>query len=177
MREDSARKIAEKIFRFADLKGKQVLEVGCGDGRITSLLTGSARNLVAIDPDPAQIEQARKTVSGADFRIGSGERLDAADRCFDVVIFTLSLHHQNSAAALAEAIRVIKPDGRILVVEPIAEGDVEQVFAVVHDENPATAAAREAIAQCSARVERAETFKASWVFDDETDLDRSIFAH
>lgn len=177
MRDDSARKIAEKIFRFADLKGKQVLEVGCGDGRITSLLTGSARNLVAIDPDPAQIEQARKTVSGADFRIGSGERLDAADRCFDVVIFTLSLHHQNSAAALAEAIRVIKPDGRILVVEPIAEGDVEQVFAVVHDENPATAAAREAIAQCNARVERTETFEATWVFDDETDLCRSIFAH
>jgi ubiquinone/menaquinone biosynthesis C-methylase UbiE len=177
VRDDSARKIAEKIFQFVALKNKRVLEVGCGDGRITSLLTEGARNLVAIDPDPAQIEQARNTVSGADFRIGSGERLDVADRSFDVVVFTLSLHHQNSTAALAEAIRVIKPDGRILIVEPVAEGELERTFALVHDENPAKAAAQKAIAHCSASVERAETFEATWVFDDKMDVSRSIFEH
>ena len=39
------------IERFVDLEGKRILEVGCGSGRMTSLLAERSAKLVAIDPD------------------------------------------------------------------------------------------------------------------------------
>ena len=51
MHDNSDRKIADKISQFTHLNDKHVLEVGCGNGRITSLLAGKPKLLVAIDPD------------------------------------------------------------------------------------------------------------------------------
>ena len=64
------------IEQVADLKGKQVLEVGCGDGRLTLLLAGKSGKLIAIDPDDACIAEARRNIRGVDFRLGSGEALE-----------------------------------------------------------------------------------------------------
>ena len=52
MYEDSAQKIVEKILQLTSLSDRLVLEIGCGDGRITSLLFTHTTQLVAIDPDP-----------------------------------------------------------------------------------------------------------------------------
>ena len=63
MEEDSAQKIYEKIVQYADLKNEDILEVGCGDGRISSLLAGVSESLVAIDPDVDSIENAKTNIS------------------------------------------------------------------------------------------------------------------
>jgi len=47
--------VAEKIIRFTVLDGKRVLEIGCGDGRVTRLLAGRPKELIAIEPDPERI--------------------------------------------------------------------------------------------------------------------------
>lgn len=51
MEEYSAQKIYEKIVGYDDLVNKKILEIGCGDGRISSLLSMKSDSLIAIDPD------------------------------------------------------------------------------------------------------------------------------
>ncbi|MBW1674829.1 MAG: methyltransferase domain-containing protein, partial [Deltaproteobacteria bacterium] len=53
-----------KILQFADLRDQEVLEIGCGDGRITTQLVGKVKRLVAIDPDPEIIAQAKEIMEG-----------------------------------------------------------------------------------------------------------------
>jgi ubiquinone/menaquinone biosynthesis C-methylase UbiE len=112
MKTESDPRIVDKIFKYADLENKQVLEVGCGDGRISSLMIGKAGKLIAVDPDEEKIRAAGKVIPNAEFPIGSGENLEFSEGCFDIVIFTLSLHHQDSNAALREAKRVRKEEGK-----------------------------------------------------------------
>lgn len=175
MRDDSDQVIAGKILQFADLEGRDVLEVGCGDGRITSLMAGRPRTLTAIEPDGEKVRTAREKVSGVDFYIGSGEDLHFPDASFDLVIFTLSLHHQESGMALREAGRVLRDNGRILVVEPVNEGEIERIFGVIHDETCATREVQKTIGESGWNLERSEVFDASWEFENSDDLCRSIF--
>jgi ubiquinone/menaquinone biosynthesis C-methylase UbiE len=177
MEEDSAQKIYEKIVQYADLKNKEILEVGCGDGRISSLLAGDSELLVAIDPDIDRIEHAKANISGVDFKIGSGEKLDFPDNCFDLVIFTLSLHHQNSKKAIAEAARVLKADGKILVIEPVVDGEVERVFALLHNENDEHRKVQQSIKESRLSIADAEAFTAKWIFRDQEDLIHSLFQY
>jgi SAM-dependent methyltransferase len=177
MKEDSDQKIARMILEFGSLETKLVLEVGCGDGRITSLLAGKPKQLIAIEPDEEKIREARKKVNGVDFQVGSGEFLEFSDNCFDVIIFTLSLHHQDSKVALSEAGRVLKEDGNILVIEPIGEGEIEQVFALVNDEKEARLEAQKAINESGFIIERSEMFNAKWIFEDKDELCQGLFDH
>ncbi len=177
MNDNSDKKIIDKIRQFADFKNKKVLEVGCGDGRITSLLNGKPQELVAIDPDTRKIREAINNIAGVDFRMGSGEKLDFPDEYFDLVIFTLSLHHQDCRAAIREATRVLHHSGEILIIEPVVEGEVEKVFSIVHNENQAILDAQKAIQNCGLKVGRAETFSANWFFENKEELCQNIFKY
>lgn len=59
-----------KIEEFVRLNGKTLLEVGCGDGRLTGLLAEKAGAITAIDPDHKRIEAARKNIKGIKFWVG-----------------------------------------------------------------------------------------------------------
>jgi ubiquinone/menaquinone biosynthesis C-methylase UbiE len=177
MEEDSDQKIVEQILQHSSLDKKRVLEVGCGDGRITVLLSGIPKELIAIEPDEDKINEARKKVTGVDFQAGSGEELKFPDEFFDVIIFTLSLHHQDGKAAISEARRVLKTDGVILVIEPVEEGEVEQVFALLNDENEAKVKAQEAIHQSGLTVDRSEIFNAKWTFEGKEELCQGLFEY
>ena len=48
------------IQRFADLAGRRILEIGCGDGRLTREFAPLASSVVAIEPDQARIALARR---------------------------------------------------------------------------------------------------------------------
>jgi ubiquinone/menaquinone biosynthesis C-methylase UbiE len=84
------------IERFTPLRGRRVLEVGCGDGRLTLQYAPTAAQVLAIDPDRASIEEAlyqQNTlgVRNVAFRVGSIERLPARGAPFDVALFSWSL--------------------------------------------------------------------------------------
>ena len=175
MFEDSAEKIVATIIQLTGLADRCVLEIGCGSGRITSLLAAHTDQIIAIDPDPELIRQACSELPGVDFRLAKGENLPFSDHRFDLVLFTLSLHHQDSRAALSEATRVLKDGGRILVVEPAEDGEVERYFTLVHDEKKAKQNAQDAIRQSDLILEGSELISATWVFDDQEDLCRSLF--
>ena len=133
--------------------------------------------MVAIDPDEEAIKKAKENISGVDFKAGSGEALDLPDSFFDVVIFTLSLHHQNSQKALAEAERVIKPDGKVIIIEPVAEGEIEKVFSFLQNEDEEKAIAQKCILNSRLKVIKTEVFTSRWVFDNEADLLSSVFEY
>jgi 2-polyprenyl-3-methyl-5-hydroxy-6-metoxy-1,4-benzoquinol methylase len=73
--------------------GYRVLEIGCGDGRLTRRYAGAARSVVAIDPDAAAIATLRATVSGAhvEARAVTFERFDAEAERFDLILLSWSL--------------------------------------------------------------------------------------
>jgi len=84
------------IERFTMLRGQRILEVGCGDGRLTFQYARTAGQVLAIDPDRLSIEdaldeQARLGVRNVSFRVGSVERLPARGAPFDVALFSWSL--------------------------------------------------------------------------------------
>src|SRR5438270_13626871 len=84
------------IERFTTLKGRRILEVGCGDGRLTFQYAPTARQVMAIDPDRLSIEdaldeQAALRVSNIDFRVDSIEQLPARGAPFDVALFSWAM--------------------------------------------------------------------------------------
>ncbi len=84
------------IERFVRLNGQSILEVGCGDGRLTLQYARRAATVVALDPDPASIAEAGRAstsegIRNVSFHVGSAERLHARGALFDVALFSWSL--------------------------------------------------------------------------------------
>ena len=85
------------LGRLADFSGQRVLDVGCGNGRMTMLIAEIAGSVVGIDPDADAIDLARKKV--ADSRRDSvslvAEDVNTVSApwlaAFDVVVFSRSL--------------------------------------------------------------------------------------
>src|SRR5689334_1065903 len=79
-----------------DWRDKRVLEVGCGDGRLTRRLAELGAVVHAIDPDASLVSKARKTfpqrlARSVRFNAGNAERLGHQKGWFDAVIFAWAL--------------------------------------------------------------------------------------
>lgn len=117
--EGVAMKEAEKLVSF---RGKDVLEVGCGNGRLTFQYASVAKKVVAIDPSVKAISEARRNTpkelaSKINFRVGRGEGLAFRDEAFDLAFFSWSLCCTDvpvQGRALMEAWRVLRRNGVLL---------------------------------------------------------------
>jgi len=86
------------LFDLADFNGRRVLEIGCGDGRLTWLYADKAAHVTAIDPVEGSITQAKENLpddlkSRVEFRhIGFDDFAAASDSStFDIAILSWSL--------------------------------------------------------------------------------------
>ena len=84
------------IERFASLRGRRILEIGCGDGRLTLQFAPMASQVLAIDPDRLSIDEARYQqaafgIRNVTFALGSIEGLPDRGAPFDVALFSWSL--------------------------------------------------------------------------------------
>jgi len=157
-----------KLDEFVKLDGKHILEVGCGDGRLTAFLAKKADKVTAIDPEENQIKTAKAAVQGVDFQIGYGEALAFPDESFDIVFFSYSLHHQDCSTALSEARRVLKAKGEILIIEPTINSEYTKLVTIFQNEEPALLTkAQKAIEPFSKGLCRQEVFVAQHFFDTE----------
>jgi 2-polyprenyl-3-methyl-5-hydroxy-6-metoxy-1,4-benzoquinol methylase len=134
------------IMSHFDLSGKEVLEIGCGAGRITLDLAKHAKRVAATDPDTAALEKARSAnVAGnVKFMQAPAGVPDLTEGSFDLVIYTLSLHHVPVAEmidSLRMAAALLGQGGVIIVVEPGDGGSFteakERFGAGSGDERPA----------------------------------------
>ncbi len=107
--------------------GDAVLDVGCGTGDLTMVArarAGVAGTAHGIDASPAMIAAARRKAARAgceiDYRVAAVEALPFPDAAVDVVVSSLMMHHLPDGLkhqALTEMRRVLKPGGRLLVVD------------------------------------------------------------
>ncbi len=87
----------QALQEAAPWAGKRVLEIGCGDGRLSLRLAAfRPKRIEALDPDPNRVRQARKSLPARYskrivFHVGHAERLRYPPGTFDTVIFAWSL--------------------------------------------------------------------------------------
>jgi ubiquinone/menaquinone biosynthesis C-methylase UbiE len=103
----------------------RVLEIGCGTGNLSvrAKRAHPSVSVVGSDPDPLALKRAQRKASrltGIRFEHGYAQQLRYADGEFDRVLSSMMLHHLDSdakAAAAAEVFRVLRPGGRLHVVD------------------------------------------------------------
>jgi len=102
---------------FGDLAGRRVLDAGCGKGRFARVLAGEhpQARIHAMDIALAMLQFVQPPLHPC---AGSLTALPYADGAFDALYATESLEHAvNIEGAVAELCRVVKPGGRIVVID------------------------------------------------------------
>jgi ubiquinone/menaquinone biosynthesis C-methylase UbiE len=138
------RAIRKKTVELAQIRpGDRVLDVGCGTGDLTiaaKALAGPSGAVYGTDASPKMIDLAQRKAVRAGievtFQVDLIENITFPDNQFDVVLSSLMMHHlpdDLKREGLAEIHRVLKPGGRLLIVdmESASGGSVFQRFSDV----------------------------------------------
>jgi arsenite methyltransferase len=112
-------------LEYAQVKpGETVLDLGCGAGFdcfLASREVGDKGHVIGVDMTPQMLEKARKNAvraecTNAEFRLGEIEHLPVSDNSVDVIISNCVINlSPDKKQVFAEAMRVLKPGGRLLV--------------------------------------------------------------
>ena len=95
-----------------NIKGKKVLDLGCGTGRHTSEMKNMGAEVWGLDISSKMLEIAKKEVQEVDFRLGSAYRLPYKSGFFDIVLAGLVVHYfEDLDRAFGEVYRVLKKNG------------------------------------------------------------------
>jgi ubiquinone/menaquinone biosynthesis C-methylase UbiE len=84
------------LRRLADFRGQRVLELGCGDGRLTVCIGAESASVLAFDPDAEAVERARRSLPAeldqhVSYRVASGKEIEVESGSFDLALFSWSL--------------------------------------------------------------------------------------
>lgn len=109
--------------------GWTVGDLGCGTGQVSACLAPFVRQVLAVDDSPEMLAAARQRLVGAgnvEVCEGQLEALPLGDAALDAAVLLLVLPYlADPGAALAEAARVVRPGGRVLVVDMMPHGREE----------------------------------------------------
>ncbi|GAB2026918.1 class I SAM-dependent methyltransferase [Lactovum odontotermitis] len=100
-------------------KEVQLLDIGCANGKLLSMLEKKQQfHGTGIDISEKMVIVARALHPEFKFVAGSAQDLPFADNSFDIAVCSASFHHfPDPAGFLAEASRIIKPDGKLVIAE------------------------------------------------------------
>jgi ubiquinone/menaquinone biosynthesis C-methylase UbiE len=96
LQKDAERNEAKYLHAFADFTGRRVLEVGCGEGRMTWQYAKAARSIIGIDPDRdalrvATVDRPADLQSRVIFACSDSQHLPFPKETFDIAILAWSL--------------------------------------------------------------------------------------
>lgn len=100
-----------------------VADLGCGEGYLSLEAARWARRVIAIDRSSDVLARARalakrRRVDNVTWKVGELEKVPLADASVDVALLSQALHHAvRPGRALAEAVRIVKPGGHVLVLD------------------------------------------------------------
>jgi SAM-dependent methyltransferase len=124
---------AASLLRLGD-----VLDVGCGDGSVASVLAPYCRSLTCIDTDERAVQAASERLAGhaqASVQVADAHVLPFADQSFDdVLLFHTLTYAEDPARALAECARVLRPGGRavLLCLDHHEEHEIIAAYGLLH---------------------------------------------
>ncbi len=133
----SWKSLAEAFLRL--LPPMVIADLGAGDGSFALLLAQAATHLIAVDSsqkmlDVAREQAVRNGVVNMEFRLGDMEELPIDDGAVDLALFSQSLHHAgHPERAVREAWRILRPGGRIVVLD-LAKHRFEEARELYADE-------------------------------------------
>jgi len=133
---------------YGNISGKRILEMGCGNGWVSLRFARSGADVWACDISPKMIELARRYAEAAHldvtFETMVCEEMTYEDSFFDFVFMHMALHHCDIAATARQIRRVLKPGGKVVIVEDYAYHPVMRVYRALTprkhtpDEHPLT---------------------------------------
>jgi ubiquinone/menaquinone biosynthesis C-methylase UbiE len=123
---DAPEVVAEKVEFARPQPTDFALDVACGSGAFVLALAPRVRFARGIDLTEEMLRQARafqheRQIANVCFDCGEAEQLPYADATFDLVTCQCSLHHMpKPQLALREVVRVMKPEGRLVIIDALA---------------------------------------------------------
>ena len=153
----------EGYSRLGVRNGWSVLDVGCGLGEVCAdlaALVGQTGRVVGIDASEAMIAHARERWGGSpiEFAVGDAEALHFEDATFDAARAERVVQHlRHPATAIAEMARVVRPGGRVFVLDPVHDATI------VATQYPEVWATIRAYGPGSVRQPRAGLFLKEWM--------------
>ncbi|WP_111430332.1 class I SAM-dependent methyltransferase [Rhodobacteraceae bacterium DSL-40] len=131
---------------LGSLQGLRVLDMGAGRGDVTRRLAAAGADVTGVEPSREALDAAVQSGGGPSYVLAGAEATGLASAAFDLVFFSKSLHHcPDMTAALVESIRLLRPAGRIAVLEPVSPDPFWPVMRHVDDESAVHAEAVTAI--------------------------------
>ncbi len=126
---DPDRKVLAALERIIPLSGKRIADVGTGIGHYPMLLARRTGRTYGIEADPELLAEARRRAADAhqpNIRIVEGRPTDLPlrDGVVDVVLTAGITPDDTSLPAIVEALRVIRPGGRLIVIGYYGRDDV-----------------------------------------------------
>jgi ubiquinone/menaquinone biosynthesis C-methylase UbiE len=113
---------------LAPQPGERILDLGCGDGRLTTKIVAAGAQVLGVDASPEMVQGARSlgARSGFDVRVCNAEALPFEDE-FDAVFSNAALHWvRDQDAMLAGVKRALRPGGRF-VAEMGGHGNIASI--------------------------------------------------
>jgi ubiquinone/menaquinone biosynthesis C-methylase UbiE len=129
----------KSVISLAQVKASQnFLDVGCGTGwavLYAAHLLCDGGKAFGIDLSPKMIEKAKengKEIANAEFYVANAEEMPFDENFFDRIICTNSFHHYlHPDVVLAEIRRILKPGGRVFILDPVKDTPIMRLVNTV----------------------------------------------
>jgi len=127
------------LSQMPELKGKRILDLGCGMGDASLFFASQGARVCSIDISPGMISLVKKMSTkfqfgkNIDARVMVAEKLEFPNEHFDIVFGNGVLHHVIPSLALKEVYRVLKPGGVATFIEPLRHNPIINIYRKIAD--------------------------------------------
>ena len=141
----------------AGFKPENILDIGCGTGRLLrkAAVRWPTARLTGVDPAEGMIKEARRLTPGALFHVSLAESLPLPDESVDLVLSTISFHHwQDQVQGVRQVARVLSPGGVFVLVDIFMPFGLQRINRHGRQESPSALAGMFAQAGLNVQAQR-----------------------